>query len=437
MNPTPTIQRPPHLALIDNAFVRAATQPGRQVIIAVPPRHGKSQTCSLYGPAWYLNAFPDRRVILCSYGAQFAETWGQQARDTLNQAHANGIAANRVRRDVSSAGQWKIEGHSGGMLTSGVGGGITGWGANLLICDDLIKNDDEAARFSVREKTWKWLNATARTRLEPGGSIFVIATRWHEDDPTGRLLEQEAGEWDVISFPAIAEENDALGRVPGQALWPERYDEDALAKIKRTQGSYNWASLYQQRPAPLEGGMFKRNWFTLVAEVPAKAERVRYWDLAATADGGDYTVGLRLARADGVYYIEDVKRDQLSPHGARQLRDQTAQLDGRGVRIMLPQDPGQAGKEQAIHMIHELDGFDVHTARETGAKEFRAKPVAAQAEAGNIKIVRGLQAEMPAWIPDFLDEICAFPNGAHDDQVDALSGAHRELCKRPAAKFYT
>lgn len=422
----PGIERPPHLAKIDSAFRRAAYRPGQRIIIAVPPRHGKSQTCSHFGPAWFLSQFPDRRVILCSYAAEFASTWGRKARDTFNAARAAGLSEHRVRPDVAGASLWEVEGRGGGMLTAGVGGGITGFGADLLVCDDLLKNAEEAASHTIREKTWDWLQSTARTRLEPGGSIILIATRWHHDDPTGRILSREAGEWEVINFPALAEEDDALGRAEGEALWPERYPVPVLEETKKALGSYYFAALYQQRPSPREGGMFKRHWFEIVDAAPADGKRVRRWDFGGTEGAGDFTCGLRMLRSDsGVYYVEDVYRDQLSPGGVHAIVRQTAAVDGSACAIWIPQDPAQAGKDQAQSFIRELSDYNIHAQRETGSKEVRAFGVAAQAEAGNVKLVRG------TWNEAFLDEVCTFPTGANDDQVDTLAGASTALNSVP------
>lgn len=417
--------RPPHLKLIEDLFVAAATGQVRRLMICVPPRHGKSETCSHYGPAWYLSRWPDKRVILCSYAAEFAESWGRKARDTFAEAHSLGLIPYGVAGDLSRASEWGVDGHEGFLLTAGVGGQVTGRGCNLLLVDDPTKNAEEAASLTYQERSWEWFNSTARTRLEPGGSVVVINTRWHHNDLSGRILANEGADWTVVNLPALAEDEDPLGRNPGEALWPERYDTDELDRIRLQLGSHAWGSLYQQRPTPREGGYFKRHWFEIVDVAPAQvAARCRYWDKAATDQGGDYTAGVRVSRTEaGVFYVEDVIRDQLSSGAVKQTVLQTAQLDGEACEIMLEQEPGSSGKDVVNDYAKLLRGYRFRGEKVTGSKEVRADGLAAQAEAGNVKLVRG------PWNEEFLNELTAFPNGAHDDQVDAASGAFRRVAR--------
>ena len=177
-------------------------------MVTLPPRHGKSQLISQYFPAWYLGTFPDRRTILTSYEAGFAAGWGRRARDVLEEFGPEVFEVS-VREDSSAADRWDINGHVGGMITAGVGGAITGRGADLLIIDDPVKNSEDAASKTMRDKAWEWYQSTAYTRLEPGGAIILVMTRWNEDDLAGRILKesQTGGEkWEVMNLPAIAEE---------------------------------------------------------------------------------------------------------------------------------------------------------------------------------------------------------------------------------------
>jgi hypothetical protein len=225
----------------------------------MPPRHGKSELVSRYFPAWYLGTFPDRRVILAGYEADFAAGWGGKARDLLDQ-HGAAFGV-RVRAESSARHRWDITGHSGGMLTAGVGGPLTGRGADVLIIDDPIKNAEEAHSATYRERAWDWYRSVAYTRLEPRGGVILIATRWHDDDLVGRVLQAEPDRWRVLSLPAVAEEADPLGRRAGEALWPVRYPISALEATRRVVGEYWWSAQYQQRPSPAGGGIFKRSWF--------------------------------------------------------------------------------------------------------------------------------------------------------------------------------
>lgn len=416
------ISRPPHLAYLEDVLLDMVAGKHRRVVVTMPPRHGKSSLCSHWFPTWLLGHFPDERIILASYEASFAASWGRRVRDSLDEAKAAGFFRHGVRRDVSSVSEWQVEGHAGGMFTAGVGGGVTGKGGNVIL-DDPVKNAEEAASLVYREKAGEWWNSTMYTRLEPGAWALVIQTRWHADDLTGRLLAGSSEPWLVVNFPAIAEEEDVLGRQVGEALWPERYPVAALETIRQQLGSYWWSALYQQRPSARDGGLFKRHWFEVVEAAPEQVRgRARFWDMAATEGGGDWTSGLRMsATADGLFYVEDVQHLQGSPRQVEQTITQTAAVDGKQVRIRGEQEPGASGKALAEYYVRLLVGYDVRFAPATGPKEVRAAPVAAQAEAGNVKLVRG------PWNAAFLDEVCEFPHGAHDDQVDALSGAFASL----------
>jgi len=251
----------PHLCLLDKALTDIALGKLDRLIVTMPPRHGKSQLVSRYFPAWYLGNFPDKNVILASYAQGFASKWGRSAKNIIEH---RGQELFGIGIDKSEAVNWTISGHEGGMITAGVGGPITGQGAHLLIIDDPVKNAEEANSATYRENTWDWWQSTAYTRLEPQGACVLVQTRWHIDDLAGRIIkEMENGgeKWRVLNLPAIAELGDELGRDPGEALWPERYDKDRLEVIKRAIGTENWLSLFQQRPIKEGGDKIKADWF--------------------------------------------------------------------------------------------------------------------------------------------------------------------------------
>ncbi len=401
----------------------------KRLIVAMPPRHGKSELCSNWLPAWFIGKHPSKRVILSSYGADFAEWWGGKAKESLEKnANLFGV---KVRQDSRAKSHWDIAGDTGGMDTAGVGGPITGKGADLLIIDDPIKNDEEASSEARRESIWDWWLTTALTRLEPNGIAIVIATRWHEDDLTGRILRQAESDsslpqWRVVKFPAIAEENDELGRKPGEALWPERYGLDALAEHQSI--ARVWNSLFQQNPIPDEGTTFKREWLSkFVNSVPAEARRaVRGWDKAGTAGGGDYSAGALIAEHDGIFYVADVVRGQWSAYDRNKIMRTTTENDDEKFErytVWIEREPSASGKESAELSIRELAGYDVHEEPATKDKPTRARTFAVQAEAGNVRLVRG------PWNLAFINEACSFPNGKHDDQVDAAALAFNKLAK--------
>jgi len=240
----------------------------KRLMIFMPPRHGKSEQTTVRYPVWRLERNPQLQVIIAAYNQFFANKFSRKARR---------IAARRMvlAGDRNAVEEWETQA-GGGLRVVGVGGGVTGQGADLCIIDDPVKNREEAESPVYREKVWDWYTDDLYTRLEPGAAVVLIQTRWHVDDLAGRILKSDdAPNWTVINLPAEAEDGDPLGREVGEALCPERYDKAALADIRRVlQSAY--AALYQQRPVPAEGAVFKWPWF----------ESHKYFD------GGDfYTVG--------------------------------------------------------------------------------------------------------------------------------------------------
>ena len=265
-----------------------------------------------------------------------------------------------------------------------------------------------------------------RTENFIANGLISHNTRWHESDLSGRLLEEMemgADQWRVINLPALAEGDcDPLGRKPGEALWPSWEDVDALERKRKAVGEREWAALYQQRPAPLEGSLFKIGNVVTLDAAPAGGNIARAWDLSATAQVGsrdpDWTVGVKLARLnDGRFVVLDVTRIRGGPDEVERTILNTADQDGKAVRVGLPQDPGQAGKVQVLYYTKKLAGWRVESSPETGDKATRAGPIASQCNVGNLYIVRA------PWNRTFLDELAGFPGVAHDDQVDALSRA--------------
>jgi predicted phage terminase large subunit-like protein len=301
---------------------------------------------------------------------------------------------------------------------------VTGRRADLLLIDDPIRSQAEADSADARERIWAWYRADLSTRLKPKGAVVLVMTRWHPDDLAGRLLA--AGDsWRVLQLPALAEVDDPMGRKLGDALWPESEDVVALARKRGIVGERAWAALFQQRPTIALGGLFTPSRLPVLEHTPEVISVVRAWDLAASAGSEgdpDWTVGLKLGRtAGGQFVVLDVVRVRLGPGDVVAEIRRTAAMDGRGVTISLPQDPGQAGKAQVRFLTSELAGYPVLSSTESGPKDVRARPVAAQADVGNLAIVRA------AWNGALLDEIGSFPNGSKDDQVDALARAFDQL----------
>jgi predicted phage terminase large subunit-like protein len=437
-----------HVDFLDQKLVELAAGVLRDqgyigLIVEEPPRHGKSELCSHYFPVWYLGARPDHRVILTSYEADFAASWGRKARNTLNEyGKLFGVTVDPSSASVS---RWDILKKRGGMITAGVGGAITGRGGNLLICDDPVKSSQEANSETIRQRNWEWYTSTFRTRLEPDGIILVIGTRWHEDDLIGRILANQddaefGGKFLRIRLPALAEEPDEefpepdpLGRKPGEPLFPERITLQQLEMTQEDVGPYVWASLYQQRPSPKEGALFSKEWFEVVPMVPAGVrmrKTVRRWDLAATdekkGEDPDYSVGALVGMGtDGYFYILDVVRMRETPGRVERRMSAVARIDGRSVRIRMEQEPGSAGKLLVAQYGRTIfRGYAFRGVRSTGNKVLRAETLAAAAERGEVRVVKA------AWNKEWFKELTRFPFVTHDDQVDATSGAFEDLTTR-------
>lgn len=426
-----------------DAFVRLEIT---RLIISLPPRHTKSELVSRRLPAFILGQDPDVPIIAASYGADLARRMNRDVQRIMDDKAYRSLFpetklfGSNVR--TVAQGSWlrnsdmfEVVEYNGYYRGAGVGGAITGMGMRYGLIDDPLKNRQDANSPTIRQKIWDWYTSTFRTRLAPGGGILVTMTRWHEDDLAGRLLDlaasdPDADQWTVLTLPAIAEEPiaDYDQRQPGEALWPTRFDTNELAKTRVSLGSYDWNSLYQQRPTPPEGGMFKRAWFEMVDEAPFYNVRVRYWDKAGTEGGGAYSCGVLMTFEEKTFrfYIEDVVRGQWSALERETIIKQTAIADNaryRNVEIWQEQEPGSGGKESAEATVRNLVGYIIRTERVTGDKVTRAQPYAAQCEANNVKLVKG------EWNTAYLNELASFPFGTYKDQVDASSGAFNKLAE--------
>lgn len=398
-------------------------------MVFLPPRHSKSETVSRLFPAYCLSKYPEKWVGLCSYGIDLARTLSRNAR--ANFVESGGTLA----QSAKAVTHWETLA-GGGMWAAGVGGAITGKGGHYLVIDDPVKNAEEAQSEVVLEKHRDWYDSTFYSRQEPNAAIVVVQTRWSDSDLSGWLLENEANEdpegWYIVNLPAIAEEEREFPesctvhpdwRKEGEALCPERYPIEKLLKILKRIAGYWWDALYQQRPTPRAGSFFHVDKFRIVEVAPAGLMECRAWDIAATEDGGAYTVGVKTAGPDseGKFYVLDVVRGRWETGKRNAIIRQTAELDGIGCKVRLPQDPGAAGVDMANSFLRLLMGFWVLVERVTGKKESRADPMSAQINGGNYCLVRG------DWNKEFINEYRQFPRGKYCDQVDAGADAFSEL----------
>jgi predicted phage terminase large subunit-like protein len=408
-----------HIRLIAEHLDKVRRGEIDRLAIHMPPRHGKSETVTYRFPVCWLEEHPSDNVLITGYNQRFANKFGRRTR---NLAADLGM----VSGDKAAMDEWETS--AGGLLMArGVGSPPTGTGFNGILIDDPVRRRQDAESETVRESTEDWYSSDLYQRLEPGGWIVLIMTLWHPEDLGHYAVASEPDRWTVLKLPAFALEDDPLGREPGAALWPERFDVAALERKRRVEGEYSFEATHQQNPTPREGSIFKVGQLDFVDTVPAGLKTVRKWDVAATQDDGDWSAGAKLSGpdADGLFYVEHVQRGQWeSATRNRQMR-LTAETDTRRVKIIVPEDPGSAGKDSARAFVTLLAGFSVSAVRETGDKATRADPFAAQVNAGNVRLVRG------DWNRAFVEELRQFTGreGGTDDQVDAASGAFNELSK--------
>jgi predicted phage terminase large subunit-like protein len=392
----------------------------KRLMVFMPPRHGKSEVVSKKFPAWFLGRNPAKEIIISSYSAELAYDFSRLARNTLREWGQRLWNIN-VAQDSAAVGRWGIKGHRGGLTAAGVGGPITGRGANVAIIDDPFKNWQDAASLTIRDAVWDWYRSTLRTRLAPGGAIVLVMTRWHEDDLAGRLLKeaQQGGEqWEVISLPAVAEDEDILGRKSGDPLWPERFNGTELDAIRIAVGSRVWAALYQQRPSPDEGGIFKRHWWQFYKLMPERFDEIiQSWDMTfKDSKSSDYVVGQVWGRKGADKYLLDQVRSQMDfPATIQAVRTLSAKWPQ--ARAKLVEDKAN-GPAVIATLKREISGLI--PVNPEGGKEVRAQAVSPDVEAGNVYLP---DPSIAPWIHDFIEETATFPNGTHDDQVDSMTQA--------------
>lgn len=415
-----------HLQLISDKIRALCLGGGREhgrrdLMIIMPPQHGKSVLCSIYTPAWFLAMFPSRRVLLASYEADFARSWGRAARDVmLRCAPVLGVS---VAPDVAAAHHWETLA-GGGMQTGGIGGPFSGKPADLAVIDDPLKNAEEAASPAIQERNWDWYQSVWRPRRQPNTVSLIVATRWNERDPIGRILAAEPDRWEVLHLPALAGPDDPVGRLEGEALWPERHSAASLERIRQT-SPWWFETMYQGHPAPRTSGMFSTWPVVEAAQVPAPELVCRAWDLASTAlrSGADpdWTVGVKMGMAGGGFTVLDVDRFREDPAAKHERICRVARADGPGVVQVIEQEPGSSGKDVVMHLARALPGLPVVGAPASGSKITRAELSAAKVSAGALVLARA------SWNDAWIDEHRSFPYGGHDDQVDAGSAALRWL----------
>lgn len=436
------------------AVARVEAGQDARVVVSMPPRAGKSHLTSVFLVVWLLHKHPEWKIGLISHDPGLAVQWGRTVRNMLEeQAGKLGVS---IAGDAGAAAEWQTT-KRGGVTSRSVGQSVTGRGFKVLLIDDAVKDFADAHSATKRESLWNWWLANSQTRLEPPSLVVVIGTRWHEDDIIGRLLsddhEGDPAEWEVIKFPAIAEDADVLGRKPGEPLISPLLDEtseEALVRwdgVRRSVGTYVWNALYQQRPSPAKGLIFNTDWWRFWTTNPNNVSRnddgepdgkvvfldlevdlagarwLDSWDMAFKAtSSSDYVVGQRWAQLGANRYLITQHRSRMSftqtIFKMKEWSDGTVPFSDR-VFERLVEDKAN-GTAVLDTLKEEISGLI--PINPTESKEGRARSHTPTVEAGNVLIPYPGDPGNE-WVADYLSEFREFPSGAHDDQVDATSQA--------------
>lgn len=430
----------PHIKLMIEAL--EALGPDEGLIITMPPRHSKTETVKAW-VEWMLGQQPESEAIYASYAVRLARTSSRSIRNEV----ATGLAFPKffpnvtLAEDAQGATDWGTN-KKGFFRAAGVGGSITGMGASLAVIDDPLKDRKAAESELIREGVWEWFTSALLTRLAPGARLVLMHTRWHPDDLAGRVLEKLAeGEdadlgglkWKHLNLPALAEENDPLGRAVGEPLWPRRFGLKKLLGMKATD-EYNFEALYQQRPRKRGGQVFSD---TPTRYTEPKRDGARIVITADTASSqrktADFTAFTVLA---GTGYKENLHADVLEvQHSRSNLAQLTATAKDLHERYSVPIHMEETAQSLPIIEHLQMNGVPVIGMKPVGDKFTRSQPAATAWNAGRIRV----PFAPPPWLAAFLSELAAFTGtlaDQHDDQVDALSYAWAVLLQQEEPEDY-
>lgn len=399
------------------------------LILTAPPRHGKSEIVSRRFPAWFIGRHPDQNVVVATYNDDFANDFGKDVRGIMATPQYRQVFPG-VRLQRGGAASDRLQTTRGGLMSFvGLGGSLTGRGAHVLICDDLIKSDKEAQSQAMRDQAWAWFTKVALTRRMGLKLVILTFTRWHNDDPIGRLTDPEnpyfskalAEKIKVINFPAIAEDDDPLGRAPGEPLWPELYGLDFLEE-QRTVDPLGFASLYQQRPSLLDGDLFKREdvRFYTPSELP---EDLRIYAASDHAVGTDQRndpscfLKVGISRQNDIYLLDCVWRRMPTDVAVEAM---LAMCRGNMAPLLWWAEKGHISKSIGPflrkRMVETGTYINIREVTPVADKVQRAQSIAARVAMGKVFFPKDAK-----WTERGIAEMMAFPNGLHDDFVDALA----------------
>lgn len=394
----------------------------KRLCVTMAPRHGKSKLTSEIFPAWFLGHHPLKRILALSYGQDLADVFGRSVRNYIKSpTHTALFPECRLSSDSNSIKRFNVTA-GGGYATIGVGGATTGRGADLLILDDLVKDREQADSPVYRENLIDWYKSVARTRLQPEGAIVLVQTRWGTTDFVQWLLSETAHEgWEVISLPAIALEQDPLGRQPGAPLWPEAYSIEALLEIKATLGTRDWQSLYQQQPVSDADIIFEPQWLQFYRELPQGLTFYQSWDLSfgSTGESSSWVVGQVWGIKGKQKYLVHMTREQMGFSATIAAIKAMQQRYPNTKQVFIEQKANGAAAIDVLRNSKDYSGTIVPT-NPTASKAERAYEVVPQFERGDVWLP---DPDLHPWARPLLNELELFPKSATDDCVDAMTQA--------------
>lgn len=404
----------------------------KRLLMNVPPGSMKSLLTGVIWPAWEWGpqGLAHHRFLATAHKQDLAVRDNLKCRRLIRSPWFQRLWPVVLTSDQDA--KTKFENESTGFREAMAFTSMTGSRGDRVILDDPHSVDDANSPVKLAADITTFREALPSRVNNDQSAIVIVMQRLHEQDVSAVAVSLGYEHLMIpMRFEAERRCSTSIGwedprKADGELMFPERFPEKQVIELETQLGSYATAGQLQQRPAPRSGGMFQRSDFEIVEAIPAGPKRVvRAWDFAATeAKPGkrpDWTVGLRMVLVGDTFYVDDVIRGQWKPSIVEQTLTNTASQDGVAVTIRMPEDPGAAGKADAQTKIKLLKGYSVKAVRPTGEKAVRARPASAQAEVGNVKLLCGL------WNTAFLDEICVFPAGTHDDQVDAFADALNEL----------
>lgn len=421
--------------------VMAGKQP--RLIIQAPPRSGKSELFSRRFPAWAFGQNPNLQMIAASYSADLSSRMNRDVQRIIDSEEYAGVfpetsfssntsASINSQKNIRNSEIFEIAGYSGSYRSAGVGGGITGMGADIAIIDDPVKDAKEANSQTYRDSVWDWYTSTFYTRLSPKSGILLGMTRWHEDDLAGRLLadmKNGGDQWRVVSFPAIAEEDEQY-RKEGDALHPERYDLTHLTKIKKAVGTQTWNALYQQRPSSKGGDVIKRAWFKRYSMLPLMRRVIIAGDTAQKVkQHNDFSVFIvaGIGIDGGLYVIDLIRGKWEAPELERKLEDiwNKYRASHKAQSVYIEDKSSGTGLIQSIQRKRNIPikGVQVDADKYT-----RVLGIQGFIESGYVFLPDGAE-----WVEDFLSEcekFTATDSHKHDDMVDSLVHTINELTSK-------